>query len=54
MKLKSILYTIIAFVLPWLIIIGGAMAKIYSMWLYVGSITWFVMALYIFLSFYKF
>jgi len=54
MKLKSIIYAIIAFVLPWLIILGGATAKIYNMWLYVIPITWFVMAAFIFLSLYKF
>ncbi len=54
MKLKNIVYAVIAFVLPWLLMIGGAVAEIYNVWLYVGGIVWFIMALYIFLSFYKF
>jgi len=53
MKMKNILYAIVAFVLPWILLIGGAIADIYNVWLYVGSITWFIMALLIFLSHYK-
>lgn len=53
MKMKNILYTLIAFILPWILIIAGVIGKIYNAWLYVGSITWFVVALLISLSFYK-
>jgi len=54
MNVKNIVYAFLAFVLPWILIIAGAAAKVYNPWLYVGCITWLVMALFIFLSFSKF
>ncbi len=53
MKAKDIVYALVAFVLPWIVILGGAIGKIYNAWLYVICISWFVLALFIFLSFYK-
>jgi len=54
MKVESVIYAVLGFLLPLLIMLGGAMAKIYNMWIYVLPLTWFVMALFIFISFYKF
>ena len=54
MKMESVIYAVVGFLLPLLVMLGGAMAKIYNMWLYVLPLTWFVMALFIFISFYKF
>jgi len=54
MKIKSLIYAIVAFILPWILIGIGIAKPIYDIWLYVGSITWFLTSLFIFLSFYKF
>lgn len=54
MNVKTIAYAFLAFVLPWIIMLAGAVTKIYNPWLYVGCITWLVMALLIFISLYKF
>jgi len=53
MKIESLVYAVLGLLLPWVIMLGGAMAKIYNMWLYVIPLTWFIMALFIFISFYK-
>ncbi len=48
------LYAFVGFILPWIIMLGAAMAKVYNIWAYAIPITWFLMALFIFISFYKF
>ncbi|MCD6512189.1 MAG: hypothetical protein J7K61_01115 [Thermoplasmata archaeon] len=53
MNLKSIVLAILAFVVPWLIFASGIAFQIYNALLYVGSITWFLTSLFIYLSFYK-
>ena len=53
MKVKQILSIFIGLLLPWILVAIGLSADIYNAWLYVGSITWFVMAVVLFLSFYK-
>jgi hypothetical protein len=53
MNAKQALPIFIGLVLPWLLIIIGLALETYNVWLYVGSIAWFVTAVVIFLSLYK-
>ncbi|MCD6331479.1 MAG: hypothetical protein J7L80_04690 [Thermoplasmata archaeon] len=53
MKMKQALAIFIGLFLPWILIIAGVTAEIYNAWLYVGSITWFLMSVVFLLSFYK-
>ncbi len=54
MNIKQALPIFIGLFLPWILIILGLALKIYNnVWLYVGSIAWFVTAVIIFLSLYK-
>jgi len=54
MNAKKLLTIFIALILPWIILAIAILKPIYNAWLYVGSITWFLTALFITLSFYKF
>jgi hypothetical protein len=53
MNLKHWVYDFIGLVAPWIVIISGAVSDVYNVWLYIGSITWFLMAVIMFLAFYE-
>ncbi len=54
MNAKKLLTVFVALILPWIILAIAIIKPIYNGWLYVGSITWFLTALFISLSIYKF
>jgi len=54
MNIKKIIYGILAFAIPWILIVVGVIMKIHNAWLYVGCMTWFLSTLFISFSLYKF
>jgi len=53
MNIKSLIYLFMAFVFPWILLALAIALKVYNPWIYVGSITWFATAMFLFLSFYR-
>ncbi|MCD6146920.1 MAG: hypothetical protein J7J34_02835 [Thermoplasmata archaeon] len=53
MNLKQLIYALIGLALPWIVMIGGAVGHIYNVWIYVGSITWFLTSVSIMLALYE-
>ncbi|MBC7128748.1 MAG: hypothetical protein H5T45_03335 [Thermoplasmatales archaeon] len=51
MNMKNIIYLLIGFVIPVVLIILGILLEIKNVWLYTGSLTWLSFVLLLFISY---
>lgn len=50
MNIKQWAYVFIGLILPWILVIIGLAGHVYNVWLYIGSITWFLTSVSIMLA----